>query len=375
MYHLSHSRFLLRNTQRTLFSFGISLPFSTTVITKSPTPQNTFIIDYLINSCGFSRDEAIDTSIGFTHINSPEKPDSVLKFLKQSGFDNTHIKNLISRRPRFLSSNIDETLKPKFEFLQNLGLSGPSLADLIIKNNKILLKDIDTHLKPSIDYLQTFLQTNENIISALKKNSSILSLDLQKIIIPNVEFLRQCGVSDRQISDLLLKEPRFFAQKLDWLEKLISRVETLGVQSGSGMFVDALIVISTMSKTTLESKFELFKRFGWSEKDISSAFRKSPDFLIFSERKIGAMMDFLLNKLSYKPSEIAFRPKLFTYSLEKRLIPRNEVLKILKSKGLLERNHDLLSVANLSEKTFRKDYVLRYIDRAPDLQQAYMDCM
>ncbi|OVA06625.1 Mitochodrial transcription termination factor-related [Macleaya cordata] len=369
MYSLSKNTFVLRKCFRELICFQTLVPFSTTVTQDQP-PHNYVIVNYLINSFGFTKDKAISTSKLFPPTITPSNLNSVPDLLKQSGFSDTHVKNLISRRPKFLSCK-DQTLKPKLTLLQELGFSGSALADLIVNNPTILLRGIDTSLIPNVSFLKSLLHSDENVVKALKKCCWLLSFDLQKIIGYNVEILRQCSIPDKQISHLLIKQPRFFTQSPDWLKNHVSQVEKFGFKRGSGSFIYAVYALSTMTKATLEAKFDMYKSYGWSESDIVSAFRKAPSFLQLSEQKLKTTMDFFVGELGYDPKDIALKPSLFFFSLDKKLKPRHEVLKILKSRGL-ESKCDFLSVAILSEKRFLKRCVLRYVEKAPDLQEAYM---
>ncbi|KAK3041475.1 hypothetical protein RJ639_000452 [Escallonia herrerae] len=55
-------------------------------------------------------------------------------------------------------------------------------------------------------------------------------------------------------------------------------------------------------------------------------------------------MDFLVKKMGRESEAIARRPTVLLYSLEKRIIPRNRVVRVLSLKGLLKKNASLLIV-------------------------------
>ncbi|OVA06622.1 Mitochodrial transcription termination factor-related [Macleaya cordata] len=357
-----------RNSFRNLICFQTLVPFSTTVTQDQP-PHNSIIVDLFINSFGFTKDEAISVSKRLRFTVPPKNINRVPDLLKQNGFSDTHIKNLIWKLPKFLSSK-NETLKPKLDFLQELGFSGSALVDFIIKNPKIVERGINSCLVPKVNFLRSFLHSNENIVKALKRSNWIV-YNFSKTVDYNIEILHECGVLDKQISQFLLKSPRFFTQNQDRLKDHVSRAEKFGFKKGSASFIHAVYTLNAMTKDTLEAKFDMYKSYGWSESDIASAFRKCPSFLNISMQKVKAIMEFFVGELGYDPKDFASKPGLFTYSLEKRLKPRYEVLKILKSRGL-ELKCDFLSVANLSEKDFLKRCVLRYVEKSPDLQEAYM---
>jgi len=59
-----------------------------------------------------------------------------------------------------------------------------------------------------------------------------------------------------------------------------------------------------------------------------------------------------------EPRYILERPLLLALSLEKRVLPRHRVLKVLQAKRLLNRKMNLTSFFTFGEKAFR----LRFID-------------
>ncbi|KAF6159636.1 hypothetical protein GIB67_034598 [Kingdonia uniflora] len=120
-----------------------------------------------------------------------------------------------------------------------------------------------------------------------------------------------------------------------------------------------------------EAKVVLYKNYGWSELDIISAFRKFPCILEYSDQNIRAKMSFLIEEVGYKPKDIAVKPVLLGCSLEKVLKPRNVVLNILVSRGLIKKKFPLRSVVCFSKETFIRKYVTGYADVAPDLLQVY----
>lgn len=64
------------------------------------------------------------------HIDNREGPDSVLKLLKDHGFDDTYIAQLVKKFPKVLLVNADKTLLPKLEFFSSIGLSGSGIAQV-----------------------------------------------------------------------------------------------------------------------------------------------------------------------------------------------------------------------------------------------------
>ncbi|XP_068643228.1 transcription termination factor MTERF9, chloroplastic-like [Aristolochia californica] len=339
----------VRNWNRDIVCFRLFLPFSTIATEKKPFP-NTTMIDYLMKECGLSRERAIKASSHFPHINSTEKPDSVLKFFRERGFGDNHIRTLVSLLPRSLLSNVDKTLKPKFDFLEGLGISWPDIVALILKDPLILRRSVDDHLKPSVDFLRTHLGGDLDLPRALKRSWKLLSVNLRNSILPNIELLRSHGVSDKQMRTLFLKSPSIFTWNVAVLENVISRIEKFNVKFRPGMFIYAVFAVAKVSETRFEAKCKVWNSLGWSVEDVVSAFEKFPSLLMISEEKIRAAMNFFVNELGLKPNEI--HPRMFALSLEKRIQPRHEILKILQKWGGRQGEVNLSAIADYSEREF-----------------------
>ena len=87
--------------------------------------------DYLIKRHQFSQETALTAASVITYLKKPEKSDSILAFLKESGFSQTHLEKTVKRVPRVLSANLDKTIKPKIKIFQDLGCTPTDIAYII----------------------------------------------------------------------------------------------------------------------------------------------------------------------------------------------------------------------------------------------------
>jgi mTERF domain-containing protein len=76
-----------------------------------------------------------------------------------------------------------------------------------------------------------------------------------------------------------------------------------------------------MSKPKLESKLELYKRWGWSKDVALLAFKKRPFCMLSSEEKITKAMDFLVNKMGWPSAAVARYPGSYKFQLGKEDYP------------------------------------------------------
>ena len=95
-----------------------------------------------------------------------------------------------------------------------------------------------------------------------------------------------------------------------------------------------------------------------------------------SEKKIMETMDFLVNKMGWESGKIVKVPYVFKYSLEKRIIPRCSVVRVLLSKGLIEEGKlSLATVISNPEEYFSSKFVTRYVNQVPQLSNVYQGKM
>ncbi|OQU82176.1 hypothetical protein SORBI_3006G183301 [Sorghum bicolor] len=127
-----------------------------------------------------------------------------------------------------------------------------------------------------------------------------------------------------------------------------------------------------MSEEKVAAKLEFFKStLGCSDSEVSMAVSKLPSLLGISDEILLRKIKFLVNEAMMEPRYIVERPVVLSMSLEKRLMPRHYVMKILQEKGLLNSNTSFLTFAKLGEKSFKLKFIDCHKDSIPGLADAY----
>ncbi|CAL9771463.1 unnamed protein product [Musa acuminata subsp. burmannicoides] len=332
----------------------------------SPDPH--FMVEYLVNSCGFSPSEAAKFSKPLARLRSTENPDAVLNVMRSQGFDGAGIRKVISADPRYLCCNVEKNFTPKFQFLRDLGLSESDIVDAILKNDVILRLDVHRSLVPKLEMWESLLGSRELVLKHLKKTTRFFHSSVEKTLHPNLKFLRdECGIPEERLSVVLRSRPHLISQKPESLRALVVRADELGMPRQSRMFMWTLHVFHNVSKEKFESKGELMRSFGWSESEFSSAVMKNPTFLCISPDMLRRKVEFFINVVGYTPSFIASHPNLLLLSMQKTVIPRFRVLEMLNTKGLWTRRGTFLSYVTLSNTKFMEKIVLPYKEKVPEL--------
>ncbi|CAN4122188.1 unnamed protein product [Withania somnifera] len=315
----------------------------------SSTSSTHLLVSYLVDSLGFSKQEAASTSSKITSSKTLNNPDLLINYLKQIGLDNTQMKKLVNRVPKLLLSDVSKTLKPKFQCLMDLGLSVLDLVNVISKDTQIVERGLDTHLRPIIDCLRRILGSDEDVVEAIKRAPWLFSFGAHHKMETNLLLVRNFGFTDEKIRKFVLVYPSCLTLKPEKIDYLLHRMENdFQFSLDSPMFPYGFLRLASQRKSTLDRKIGIFKSFGLSNDDVLMMFRKLP-----------ASLYYFMKKLGLGPAYLVSHPAILTYSLDKRVVPQK----------LERRKLALYSVVMLTEKKFREYFVLPYKDQIPNLYE------
>ncbi|PPD91749.1 hypothetical protein GOBAR_DD11321 [Gossypium barbadense] len=291
--------------------------------------EQPFKISYLINTIGLSPQSAFSVSKKL-HFETSQQPDTVISFFNNHGFSRTQIRDIVQKWPASLLCNPEKTLLPKLQFFTPKGF-------------------------------QEFTRCGDDqVFLAYKNYSDVLSRNFQSIVAPNIAILKEYGVPESNIMVELVVHPRAYAVSPDKFSRTVEQVKKMGFNPSKRRFLTALQAFLQTSKSTWERKFDLLNQWGWSNEVVLSAFEKYPRFMMFSE-KITTIMNFFVHTMGWKSLDMANRPVILSYSLERRIIPRCLVLQALLSKGLIKK-FSVCLVLEYTEKAFLQRFVTPYED-------------
>lgn len=335
--------------------------------------QDSFTVSYLINSCGLSSENALLASRN-VKLKTSEKADLVVALFKKHGFTDTQIENVVKKFPSVLLSNFEKTIMPKLEYFSSKGVSRTELAKFVSASPGVLRKSLEKNIIPTWNSFESLLFSSERTFAATRRFfTSRWACDLEARVIPNIKILREVGVLESNIVSLLTKQPSVFMIASDRFRMTVKRVEEMGFSPQRLKFVFAVCALSGMSKLTWERKVEICKKWGWSEEDVYVAFEKHPWCMIASEDKMSSIMDMVINKAGFKPSDIVQRPKSLTCSLEKRIVPRCLVYQNLLERGLIRKKWSLRVLLEVPEKQFLNKITMCSNEAAPELLKLYKE--
>ncbi|XP_058079878.1 transcription termination factor MTERF9, chloroplastic-like isoform X1 [Magnolia sinica] len=364
MFHFLHYRKLLQINIQTLQIQSLQNPFLKSHSQINPPP----FLQYLKNSCGFSPEKAL--TVSKMRKRTPKSPDSVLTFFKSHGFSEAHIKSIINRILQLLFAIPKSSLSPKIQFFREKGLSESDIVGLIVSNPYILASSLERRIKPLFDFIRGFLGNDRFVIELLKR--SMFRFNLQRLV-SNVAVLKNCRVPNCHISRFLVKRPiaLMMPNPCQFNDK-VKMVTEMGFIPSTYMFVEAVYMTVSLSRSSWDMKFKVYRSLGWSDEEILLAFRKHPSCIMLSEEKIRKGIDFFVKELGWSTSYILSYPVLLSLSMETRVMPRYRFLQVLESKGLISNDTKKLAWSfNMSQKQFLEKYVMKHQAKVPEILNVY----
>ncbi|PAN24886.1 hypothetical protein PAHAL_4G259300 [Panicum hallii] len=343
--------------------------------------------DYLVAACGLppaqarkTAKKAFDESARCnkkafeehckSRLKSASNPDAVLALLSGIGLSSADIADVIAADPLLLRAS-PKNIGPRLLALRDrLCLSTPQIARfLLIGSRALRCCDVG----PRLEFFISFFGSFEQLLAIMKKNSGhILLGNVERVINPNIALLRQWGLSVRDIAQLCSRNSRLLTFSPKRVKECLLCAEELGVPRSSRMFKYVVSIVSNITKEKVAPKLKFLKStLGCSESEVAIAVSKMPSILPLSEELLLRKIHFLIKEVGMEPQYIVERPVLLAHSLEKRLLPRHCVMKVLQAKGLLSSKMGFYTFAQIGEKTFKLKYIDCHTDSVPGLADAY----
>lgn len=331
-------------------------------------PHLQFVVDYLVSTCGLPRDSAISVAPKLRKIvpDNTQKPDSAVGFFKSCGLGQTQIAAVVTKSPAILFSDVGNTIGPKIEYFDRVGLPRDLVVDMIVRNTQLFKRNMSC-IKPAFEFLLSYLGNMDAVVATLWRSSRMLIEDPRMSLQGNVDVMTAEGVTKKTISRLIVMQPRVLLQHSDWMIKIIRFVKDIGFDPGTLMFVHAVRVMASMSESSWDKKIRVFRSLGFSEADILHMFKREPQCFVTSEEKLRKVVDFFVNTVRIEVKDLARRPKFILYRIDKRLRPRYYFFEALISKNLVPKHRNVLTVLDLTEKKFSEDYVIKFLDKVPEM--------
>ncbi|KAF8109863.1 hypothetical protein N665_0090s0045 [Sinapis alba] len=319
-----------------------------------------------------------------------------LQFLKSRGASSSQLTETLSKVPRILGMKEEKSISVYYDFvrdiidadksskyiklspsfpqgskqenklrnvsaLRDLGVPQRLLLPLLISDHQLLCGDakFQASLKKVVD--MGFDPTTSKFVKALR----IVQRFSSKAIEDKVSFCVKLGFDVGVVWVMFRKYPPF----LNNSEKKISQtVETL---KKCGLHEDEILSLFekfpqciSYSEQKMEKAIETLLCLGFSKGDLTMILKRLPQCIGLSAESVKEKTEFLVKEMNWPLKAVVSTPAVLGYSLEKRTVPRCNVIKALMSKGLLGSELPPLSpVLAVTDEAFLNKYVRKQDDK------------
>jgi len=327
--------------------------------------------DYLVSTCGLTREEAAKAAECFSHRKSPANADAVVAFLTGPalGLSKADIALLVTKDPRILNSSVDNNLRARLDGFRSHGFSTAQIRSFVrVAPYAFRTFNIDEKL----GFWMSFFGSPDKFLRIIRRNNHLVFSDLDKVVKANIRLLQVRGFSVQDINNMCVTNPRLLTCKPDVTRAVLVRADELGVPPNSPMFRQAVSTAAGLGPETMASKLKMIRKtLGCSDAEVETMVQKNPMVLMTSSEKLQRVYEFLTKVVGVDAKYIQGMPTILMYSLERRLAPRNYVMKVLQEKGLIRKDLSFYSIVTVGEKTFCSRYIDPYKDVLPGLANAY----
>ncbi|ESQ29149.1 hypothetical protein EUTSA_v10023457mg [Eutrema salsugineum] len=129
-----------------------------------------------------------------------------------------------------------------------------------------------------------------------------------------------------------------------------------------------------ISEQNILNSIEAFLGLGFTRDDIAMMVKRNPGCIGYSVETVKKKTEFVVKKMKWPLKAVASYPSVLGYSMEKRIVPRCNVIKALMSKRLIGRElPSMSSVLVCTDQTFLNRYVRKHNDKrlVPELMAIF----
>nr|AKM76435.1 embryo defective 2219 [Monsonia marlothii] len=217
-----------------------------------------------------------------------------VNYLKEFGLSHQEVGKLLAFKPELMCCSIEERWKPLIKYLYYLGISKSGMRKMLVVKPMIFCIDLESNIVQKVKFFQDLGIRDDAIGNMLAKFPPLLTYSLYKKIRPVVIFLMtRAGVKQKDIAKVIALGP-----------------ELLGC---------------SISKK-LEVNMKYYLSLGIRNWQLGEMIADFPMLLRYSLDVIRPKYQYLRRTMVRPLQDIIEFPRFFSYSLERRIIPRHKIV-------------------------------------------------
>ncbi|ESQ47214.1 hypothetical protein EUTSA_v10028140mg, partial [Eutrema salsugineum] len=317
-----------------------------------------------------------------------------LRFLHSRGASSYELAEIISRVPKILGKKGDKTLSLYYDFvkdvieadkssefeieksrhswpegnnnkqsnkfrnvlvLRGLGMPQKLLFPLLISDYQPVYgkEKFESSLKKVVD--KGFDPTTSRFVQALH----VVYQTSDETIEAKVDVFKSLGFSVGDVWEIFKKWPfslKFSEKKINQTFETLKRCGLLEEEVLSVLKKFPQLI--RLSEQNIANSVETFVGLGFSRDEVTLMIKRFPQCLNLSAETVKKKTEFLVKKMSLPLKAVVSNPQVLGYNMEKRTVPRCNVIKTLMAKGLIGSELPSMSfVLAINDQAFLNKYV------------------
>lgn len=210
---------------------------------------------------------------------------------------------------------------------------------IFLFNPTLLRRRLKDQIIPHFDLTIDLFYFTEKIIVAVKCFPHIFFCDFKTYVAPRDDVPRCNDISTSMILMFLPFRADTDKDNFYKFKEIIKMAKEMRINTLKSQFVLAIVAVSIVRKTKWGRKVKLYIKWVLSNEEILSAFGKFSYFMIASENKIMAIIEFVVNEMGFRYSKIIKQLVIVSLSLKNMIICRVAVVQYMMSKGMIHKKH------------------------------------
>ncbi|KAL1213273.1 Transcription termination factor MTERF2 [Cardamine amara subsp. amara] len=351
----------------------------------------------LLRSYGFTVNQISSIITGYPLLLTADAEKSLapkLRFLQTRGASSFELTEIVSTVPEILGKKGEKTVSRYYDLIKEIieadkscGNSCHSLAEGSKQENKIrnvlVLREMGVPQKYLFSLLISdgqpvcgkeifeeslkqvvemgFDPTTSKFVQALKTVYRFSDKSIEE----KINVYERLGLAVGDVWAMFKKCPSFLNNSE---KKICQTIETL---KKSGLLEDEVLSVLKKfpqcigaSEQKIANSIETFIGLGFTRDEFVIIVKRYPICIGLSAESVKKKTEFLVKKMNWPLKNVVSTPAVLGYSMEKRIVPRCNVIKALLSKGLIERKlPPMSSVLVCTDEAFLDRYVRNHDDK------------
>lgn len=252
------------------------------------------------------------------------------EFYLNMGMKENDFGTMVYDYPKVLGYLSLEEMNQKVAYLKEFGLCSKDVGRLLAFRPHLMGCSIEGRWKPLVKYLYYLGISRDGMRRILTIKPMVFCVELEGNIVPKVQFLRDIGVQEDSVGSVLVRFPQLLTHSL--YRKIRPVVIFLLTKAGiSQRDIGKVIalgpeLLGCSIPKKLDPNVKYFLSLGISLRVLGEMIADFPMLLRYNTEVLRPKYKYLRRTMIRPLKDLIEFPRFFSYSLERRIIPRHKVM-------------------------------------------------